>query len=118
MQFQFPDGWLIQRDSEDIMTVTHPDGSFFRFLRAHPGQQPDMGKIGNLLFAFFDAMLRETAAMEVARKTSAAWGDGVYVGPAVAPDLKTFLDHAAGEGYEFNGVDAQRLYLDIFGVPT
>lgn len=31
--------------------------------------------------------------------------------------LRKFLDVAAGEGYVFDGVDAQELYLRIFGEP-
>lgn len=36
---------------------------------------------------------------------------------AGSEQLRKFLDVAAGEGYEFDGVDAADLYYTIFGEP-
>lgn len=118
MQIEIPEGWVIQRLNHQILKLTAPDGSFLCMRGPDAGESAKMDVIGEFMFSFFDAALRETAALEVARKTTAAWGDGVYVNKGLKPDLEAFLDHAAGEGYEFRGVDAQKLYLDIFGAPT
>jgi len=110
-----PEGWDIEFCKppiapDDAVKVSLPDGRYWWFLKN--------GDIGAQMGPFVYALLAQVAtlgqSLQAAQDTLGKMQGGKRLDAATVRQLHKFLDCAAGEGLDLDGVDAAELYIAIF----
>ena len=110
-----PEGWQVEFFKppitiDDAVRVTLPHGSFWTFFKTgNPSEE-----IAPFIYALMESLARASAGAVGTAQVLDNMTKTVRVSADTMQQLHKFLDSAAGEGLELDGVDAGDLCIRLF----